>query len=198
SSNLSASTWMNSASACRRNYGRSCGTFRRDWAESLLFADVLHGQRRAGLRHPAKADQALAFRLHAVAADERFLTFFRGDERAVGALVDQQELVPVELDAGVQPGNQIPFDDDSVLLGAADRDVRAPVVDDDLLALKAHAQAAHALLLAGRGIAESERRQHAGGVFLLPQHLEQLVLAGLALERGDVDLAARRLPFGRK
>ena len=65
--------------------------------------------------------------------------------------------------------------------------------------LKAHAQAAHALLLAaGRGVAERDRRQHAGGVFLLPQHLEQLVLAGLALERRDVDLPHGRLPFGRE
>ena len=76
--------------------------------------------------------------------------------------------------------------------------LRAAVVDDDFLSLKAQAQAARALLLARHRGAERDRRQHAGGVFLLPQHFEQLVLAGLALERGDVDLAHGRLPFGRQ
>src|SRR4029453_41474 len=154
---------------------------------SLLFADGFHGQRRARLGDPAEADQALAFELHAVAADERLLAFARGDERAVRALIDQQELVAVVLDASVQPGDQVALDDDVVLLGATNRDIGAAVVDHAFLTLKAHAQPARALFLGGRGIAERDRRQHAGGVLLLPQHLEQLVLAGLALERGDVD-----------
>src|SRR5262249_55612283 len=113
-----------------------------------FLADVLDRQRRTRLRHPAKPDQALAFQLHAVPAHEGFLAFARRDERAVGALVDQQELVAVELDARMQPRDQVALDDDVVLFGTPDRNVGATVVDHDLLALKAYAQPARALLFA--------------------------------------------------
>ena len=51
-------------------------------------------------------------------------------ERAVGALVDQHELVAADLDARVQAGNEVSLDDDVVVLGAPDGDAGALLVDD--------------------------------------------------------------------
>ncbi len=65
--------------------------------------------------------------------------------------------------------------------------------------LKANSQSARVLLLFARhGSAQRDRRQHARRIFLLPEHLVELVLARFALERRDVDLTDRGLPLGRK
>ena len=45
---------------------------------------------------------------------------------------------------------------------------------------------------------DRDRRQHAGGVFLLPQHLEKLDLLAAATHGRDVDLARHRTPLRRQ
>ena len=106
-----------------------------------LLADVADYLRGVAIRGLAEPDQSLAANLHRVAAHEGFLAVLADHERAVGALIDQHELVAVELDPRVQPGNQIALDDEIVLLGAAHGDVGAPILHQDLLALIAQSQA---------------------------------------------------------
>ncbi len=67
-----------------------------------LLADVADDLRGVAVRRLAEADQPLAANLHRVAAHEGFLAILAEHERAVGALIDQHELVAIELDARVQ------------------------------------------------------------------------------------------------
>src|SRR5262245_7795840 len=67
----------------------------------LFFADEADGL-GAGLGNLAQTDHARTFQLHAVAAHEGFLAVVGLDKRAVGALVDEDELVAAHLDARVQ------------------------------------------------------------------------------------------------
>src|SRR3954453_18541572 len=83
---------------------RDVGGARRDRETpgSGFFAVEADRQRRVALRHAAEADEPLALDLDAVTAHEQLFATLRLHERAVGALVDQHELVTVDLDARVQ------------------------------------------------------------------------------------------------
>ena len=116
-------------------------------------------------------------------------------EGAVGALVEQQESGLVGLDARVQPRDQVALDDNVVVLGAANRGLRAMVIEHDLLAEAAQTQAPRPGLLAVR---QRNRWQHAGHVLGLPQHLIERDFVAAALQRRDIDLAHRRAPFRRQ
>ena len=69
---------------------------------STFFAGEANSLRRALLRQFPEADHPLTSDLQAVAAHERFLTVRALHEGAVGALVDEHELVTVDLDTRVQ------------------------------------------------------------------------------------------------
>ena len=64
-------------------------------------------QRRTAFRHSPEPDESFALDLHAVAAHEEFFAAFGLHERAVGALIDQHELVAVDLDARMQARDQV-------------------------------------------------------------------------------------------
>ena len=140
------------------------------------------------LGKPAEPDHSLAADLQAVATHEGLLAVRALHECAVGALVDQHELVAIDLDARMQARDQIALHHHVVVLGTSDGDARVPLVDQQLAVVAAQPQA-HA---ARRPRLDGDARHHAGDVLGLPQHLVQGDLAALALEGGNVDLAARK------
>ena len=85
--------------------------------------------RGARVRHLAETDQSLSLDLHAVAAHEGFLAVDGLHEGAIGALVDEHELVAIDLDARVQSRDQVALDDEVVVFRAPDGDVRVADVN---------------------------------------------------------------------
>jgi len=73
--------------------------------------------------------------LQAVAAHKRLLAVSALHERAVGALIDQHELVAADLDARVQARDQVAFHHHVVVLGTADGDARMPLIDQQFAIL---------------------------------------------------------------
>src|SRR5579872_3405723 len=133
SSRRCASIWGATAATCRRRCWRSSRRPSSDSAEarrpkrraagaSDLLAVEANGLRRALLRKAPEADHPLSLDLQAVAPHEGFLAVGCLHERAVGALVDQHELVAADLDARVQARDQVALDHDIVVLGTADGD----------------------------------------------------------------------------
>ncbi len=86
----------------------------------------------------------------------------------------------------MQPRDQVPLDDETVVLGAPDRGARVLIVEENLpvLAGKAQAHETH------RTRIHRDRRHHAGDVLRLPQDLVESDLAPLPLHGRDIDLAA--------
>src|SRR6516165_5789520 len=99
---------------------------------STLFAGEANGLRRALLGQPPESDHALAADLQAVAAHERLLAVRALHEGAVGALVDEHELVTIDLDARVQARDQVAFDDDVIVFGTSDGDARMALIEQQL------------------------------------------------------------------
>ena len=88
---------------------------------SIFLADETNRLRGVLFGQLAQADHSLALDLHAVPAHEGFITVLGLHESAIGALVDEYELVPVDLDARMEPGDQIALDDEIVVFGPPDR-----------------------------------------------------------------------------
>src|SRR4029079_14387225 len=152
-------------------------------------------ERGPGLGHAAQADHALAGELSAVAAHADLFAGVGLDEGAVGAFVDERELVAARFDARVHPRDQGAFDDHVVVLGAAERGALATLSDRDLAALIAQREALGPGALAAT---ETHRRPPARGFLALPENLEQDDFVGLAANRCDVDLPRSRLPLRRQ
>src|SRR5688572_10254921 len=140
-------------------------------------------------------DQPLAFQRDRVAPHERFLAAFAGDEGAVRALVNQQAAVAVDLYPRMQPRDQRPLHDDIVLLRPPQRQHLVCVFEHVLAALEREPDP---LRPVSGTRAECDRRQHAGHVLLMPQHLVQLDLLALTANGGHVDLSRAGAPFGRE
>src|SRR5438046_3584902 len=193
-----ASIWAGTASACRRRCSPSSSRPNGGSPEraapprpSELFAGVADGLRGALLGQAPEPNHAPALDLQAVAAHERLLAVGALHERAVGALIDQYELVAADLDARVQARDQVALDHHVVVFGPADGDARMPLIEQQLAILTAQTQP-HVLLGA---CSDRHARNHGSPVLGLPQHLVKNDFAPLTLERGDVDLAAGRAPL---
>src|SRR5438046_10766867 len=109
-----ASIWAGTASACRRRCSPSSSRPNGGSPEraapprpSELFAGVADGLRGALLGQAPEPNHAPALDLQAVAARERLPAVGALHERAVGALIDQYELVAADLDARVQARAQV-------------------------------------------------------------------------------------------
>src|SRR5215471_8948879 len=124
----------------RERYVRVRRGASRGGRRGLLFYDVVHRKSSARLSDTTEADHSLARELRAVATDENLFAGVRLHERTVRALVDECELVAADLDPRVHAGDQIAFDDEVVLLRAAQRRALAALADRDLSALVAEAQ----------------------------------------------------------
>src|SRR3989440_4504684 len=194
-----ASIWAGTASACRRRCSPSSSRPNGGSPEraaparpSDFFAGEADGLRGALLGQAPEADHPLALDLQAVATHERLLAVGALHERAVGALIDQYELVAADLDARVQARDQVALDHHVVVLGPADGDAGMPLIDQQFAILTAQPQP-HVVR---RPWLARNPRHHAGHVLGLPQHLVEDDFTPLTLERGDVDLAAGRAPLG--
>src|ERR1700758_1090046 len=136
-------------------------------ALSGLFADEADGLRGALLGQTPESNHALSPDLQAIAAHERLLPVGALDESAAGALIDEHELVAVDLDARMQARDQVAFDHDVVVLGAADGDTRVPLVDQQLAVIASQPQP-HGPRRTRLG---RDAGNHAGHILGLPQHL---------------------------
>ena len=83
---------------------------------------------RVLIRQAPEPDPTAAFERHGIAPHEGFFATVAGHEGPVRALVDEQAAVAVDLDPGMQPGNQRALHDYVVFLGAADPQTALPVV----------------------------------------------------------------------
>jgi hypothetical protein len=106
-------------------------------------------------------------------------------------LIDEHELVAIDLDARMQPRDQVAADHQVVVVGAADGHVGAQLGQHDFATVECEPQPHRAPAFLCR---YGYRRQHAGDVIRLPEHFEQGDFRALTLERRDVYLPHGRLP----
>src|SRR5258708_17241103 len=134
---------------------------RRGATRSFL-AGVANYLRRVAVRRLAEPDQTFAPNLHRIAAHEGFLAILAEHKGAVRTLIDQHEFIAADFDPGVQPRDEVALHHQIVLLGAAHRDVRTALGDQDLLPLVSKPQPLRlaALLALARG--NLDRAHHAG------------------------------------
>ena len=85
--------------------------------------------RRDIIGQAPETDEARALDLQTVAPHEGVFLAGGLHESAVRALIDEDEVVAVDLDARMQPRDEIAADDEIVVLGAADGNVGTLVID---------------------------------------------------------------------
>ncbi len=149
---------------------------------------------RLRLGHATEPDHALPFQRNRVATHEGVVAVLGLDKRAIRALVHEHEAVLAGLDPRMQPRHQVALDHEIVFLAAAESCKGALAVVEHELGAEIPEPDPELLLQLGD---RRDRRQHAGRLAVLPEHLEDRDLVVLAARHGHVDPARDGAPLLR-